>query len=143
LLDAWRIRFEPAVEFVGAFITRCWTLKVPLPRLVTLLAENRQSCLSKTRHIGNRNLKYNPAMPAPGRSLISERTRAEDRKLKYSWQEAVVEVFRECNPENLPGKVRSAECAIAIRLCDPTPPGEGEREALNDALKALRVFFRL
>ena len=33
VLNAWRIRFEPAVEFVETFITRCCTFRVPLPRL--------------------------------------------------------------------------------------------------------------
>jgi hypothetical protein len=63
--------------------------------------------------------------------------------LKYSWQKEVSEVFRGCEPEDLPGKVRSAESAIASRLCDPTPPSEDEREALNGALKALQVFYPL
>jgi hypothetical protein len=63
--------------------------------------------------------------------------------LKYSWQKDVFEVFQECKPEDLPGKVRLAECAIAMRLCDPSPPSQDERDALNDALKALQVFYPL
>jgi hypothetical protein len=89
------------------------------------------------------NLKYNSAMPEPERTLIVEHTSTEDRLLKYSWQEAVSEVFRECKPEDLPGKVRSAECAVAMRLCDSTPPSKDERDSMNGALKALQVFFPL
>jgi len=62
-------------------------------------------------------------------------------ELKYPWQKLVFDVFVEFDSENLPAKVQAAERALLDRLRDPTAKDRDERDALNDALRALRVLF--
>lgn len=62
-------------------------------------------------------------------------------ELKYPWQKLVFDVFVEFDAESLPAKVQAAERALLDRLRDPTAKDRDERDALNDALRALRVLF--
>jgi hypothetical protein len=62
-------------------------------------------------------------------------------ELKYPWQKLVFDVFVEFNADRLNDKVKVAECALLARLRDHTPPDKDEYDALNDALRALRVLF--
>ena len=60
--------------------------------------------------------------------------------MKYPWQQAVVDAIVEFRPERLPGKIKTAERAIAARLCDPQEPDLDEHLTLANALLALRVI---
>jgi hypothetical protein len=51
----------------------------------------------------------------------------------------VVDAFL-ATPESLPSKIVVAKKAIATRLTNVPEPDEDERQALRDALRALRVF---
>lgn len=64
-----------------------------------------------------------------------------DPKLKYPWQQAVLDAFTEGRPERLPAKINAAERAIAARLCDPTDTDLDEHAALQAALRSLRILF--
>ena len=57
--------------------------------------------------------------------------------LRYQWQHSVMDAF-ESAPETVPLKIETAEHAIASRFTDLNPPGREERNALNEALRALR-----
>lgn len=61
--------------------------------------------------------------------------------LKYPWQRAVLDVFREFDPERLPAKIDIAERSIAERLGDGTPVDELEHTAIADAQRAFRLLF--
>jgi hypothetical protein len=65
---------------------------------------------------------------------------AMDANTKYPWQKAVVAAIVEFRPECLPEKIKTAERAIALRLCDPEKPGLDEHRMLANALRALRVI---
>jgi hypothetical protein len=65
---------------------------------------------------------------------------AMDVNTKYPWQQAVVAAIVEFRPECLPEKIKTAERAIAQRLCDPEKPGLDEQLMLANALRALRVI---
>ena len=65
---------------------------------------------------------------------------AMDATMKYPWQQAVVAAIVEFRPECLPEKIKTAERAIAQRLCDPQEPGLDEHLMLANALRALRVI---
>jgi len=62
-------------------------------------------------------------------------------KLKYPWQQAVLDAFVELRPQYLPGKINVAERAIAARLCDPVPSNSDEQRALREALANLCMIF--
>ncbi|HZP32107.1 MAG TPA: response regulator [Candidatus Acidoferrales bacterium] len=62
-------------------------------------------------------------------------------KMKYPWQQAVLDAFMEFRPQYLPGKVNAAERAIDARLCDANAADLDERMALRDALRSLHVLF--
>jgi hypothetical protein len=62
-------------------------------------------------------------------------------ELKYPWQRAVLDVFREFDPDGLPAKINIAEHAIADRLGDGTTPDESEYTAIGDAQRALQFLF--
>jgi len=62
-------------------------------------------------------------------------------KLKYAWQQAVLDAFVELRPQYLPGKINVAERAITARLCDPAPANSDEQRALREALANLCVIF--
>lgn len=61
--------------------------------------------------------------------------------LRYTWQKAVLDVFREFEPESLPAKIYAAERAIADRLRDGIQPDELELIAIEDAHRALHFLF--
>jgi hypothetical protein len=61
-------------------------------------------------------------------------------RLKYPWQQSVLDAFMEFQPENLPAKIAAAKQAISARLSDPTLANDDERTALQDALNSLRVL---
>jgi hypothetical protein len=63
-----------------------------------------------------------------------------DANTKYPWQQAVVAAIVEFRPDCLPEKIKTAERAIARRLCDPQQPGLDEQLMLANALRALRVI---
>jgi hypothetical protein len=52
----------------------------------------------------------------------------------------VVDAFL-ATPESLPSKIVVAKKAIATRLTNVPEPDEDERQALRDALRALRVLM--
>ncbi len=58
----------------------------------------------------------------------------------YLWQNPVVDVFFAA-PESLPSKIAVAKEPIATRLTNVPEPDEDERQALRDALRALRVLM--
>jgi hypothetical protein len=60
--------------------------------------------------------------------------------MKYAWQQAVVAAIVELRPERLPERIKTAQKAIAQRLCDPEQPGIDEHVMLANALRALRVL---
>jgi hypothetical protein len=60
--------------------------------------------------------------------------------MKYLWQRTVINAIAEFRPERLPEKVKTAERAIAQRLCDPQELGVHEHLMLANALRALRVI---
>jgi hypothetical protein len=62
-------------------------------------------------------------------------------ELKYPWQRAVLDVFREFGPDHLPAKINIAEDAIANRLGDGITPDEFECTAIGDAQRALQFLF--
>jgi hypothetical protein len=61
--------------------------------------------------------------------------------LKYPWQRAVLDVFREFDPEGLPAKIEIAERAIAERQGDGTPVDEPEYTAIADVQRAFQFLF--
>lgn len=61
--------------------------------------------------------------------------------LKYPWQKAVLDVFREFDSESLHAKIDLAERSIAERLSDGTPVDESEHAAIADAQRAFRLLF--
>jgi hypothetical protein len=61
--------------------------------------------------------------------------------LTYTWQKAMLDVFREFEPESLPAKIYAAERAIADRLRNGIPPDEFELTAIEDAHRALHLLF--
>ncbi len=61
--------------------------------------------------------------------------------LRYTWQKAVLDVFREFEPESLPAKIYTAERAIADRLRNGTPPDGLELIAIEDAHRGLHFLF--
>jgi hypothetical protein len=61
--------------------------------------------------------------------------------LKYRWQKAVLDVFREFDPDSLPAKIDIAEHAIGERLRNGALPDESEYAAIRDAQRALRFLF--
>jgi hypothetical protein len=61
--------------------------------------------------------------------------------LKYPWQKAVLDVFREFDPGGLPAKIEIAERAIAERLGDGTPIDESEYTAIGDVQRAFQLLF--
>ena len=63
-----------------------------------------------------------------------------DERVKYPWQEAVLNAYMEFRPEFLRSKIVVAERAIAARLRGPEKPNLEEQIALNDALRALEVL---
>jgi hypothetical protein len=64
-----------------------------------------------------------------------------DPNLKYPWQQAVSDAFKEPRSENLPVKFSVAQRAIAARLRDHTaPPKLDEQLAIRDALRSLSVL---
>jgi len=75
---------------------------------------------------------------APGPDNGSENLNS---KLKYPWQQALLDAFVELCPEHLPEKINAAERAIGQRLCDPAPSDSDEQKALREALANLRMIF--
>lgn len=61
--------------------------------------------------------------------------------IKYLWQQTVIDAF-ESSVESLPGKINTAEKAIAARLQDPRQPDGFERIAIREALRALSTLLR-
>lgn len=64
-------------------------------------------------------------------------------RLKYAWQQAVVDAFDESKyrPEFLRLEVNAARRAISIRLCESTPFAREEQIAIRHALLSLRVLL--
>jgi hypothetical protein len=64
-----------------------------------------------------------------------------DPNLKYPWQQAVSDAFKEPRSEDLPLKVSVAQRAIAARLRDHTAPAKlDEQLAIREALGSLSVL---
>jgi hypothetical protein len=75
------------------------------------------------------------------RRLKSMREAPLDPKLKYPWQQPLLDAFMEFHPEHIRDKLTTAEIAISRRLFEkPTDPHEVR--ALRDALLALRTLAR-
>jgi hypothetical protein len=72
----------------------------------------------------------------------SHATRDADSKpkLKYPWQQAVVDASNECRLEFLPLQMNAARRALSIRLCEPTPFDWDEQIATRHALLSLRCY---
>jgi hypothetical protein len=60
------------------------------------------------------------------------------------WQRAYSEALLEVNPQKLPARIFAAETAILMRrkALQTSSDGHREREAIEDALSALRVLQR-
>ena len=78
---------------------------------------------------------------APRHSSAAMPDAPSDPKVKYPWQQAVLDAFMEGRPERLPAKINAAERAIAARLLDPTDTDLDEQAALRAALRSLRTLF--
>lgn len=66
----------------------------------------------------------------------------DDRpNLNYDWQYPVYEALCELSPQLLPGKINTAERAIAAKLVDERTLDIWERLALADAVRTLKELF--
>jgi len=66
-------------------------------------------------------------------------------QLKFpEWQRPYQDALSELDPAKLTAKIAAAEAAIAVRLASipEGPESREERQAINDALSALRVLKR-
>ena len=80
--------------------------------------------------------------PVRGRRLERRHSKMSDSNpaLKYPWQRAVFDVFREFDPQGLPAKIEIAERAIAERLGNGTPVDESEHLAIDDVQRAFQLL---
>lgn len=86
------------------------------------------------------SLREVPASPAAENGSRPPADR--EVKVKYPWQQAVLDAFLEPHAKNLSRKINVAERAISARLLESDPFDLEERIALGEALLALRRLVR-
>lgn len=67
--------------------------------------------------------------------------KANDPKVKYLWQQTLLDALAESRSEQLIRKVSKCQREISERLCQLTPTDSDEQLAIRDALKCLRALI--